>query len=77
MKHFCIGWDVAILHDWWRANGKEMRGILAAERSQDTNPGRDQTEEASGIAGGPALPVAGHDPCATDHLVATRSIGEA
>jgi 2-keto-3-deoxy-L-rhamnonate aldolase RhmA len=28
VKHFCMGWDVAILHAWWRDNGKEMRKIL-------------------------------------------------
>jgi 2-keto-3-deoxy-L-rhamnonate aldolase RhmA len=30
VKHFCIGWDVRILHDWWRTNGAEMRKLLAA-----------------------------------------------
>lgn len=29
VRHFCIGWDVGILHDWWRANGEGMRAILA------------------------------------------------
>jgi 4-hydroxy-2-oxoheptanedioate aldolase len=28
VKHFCIGWDVSILHDWWRANGAAMRAML-------------------------------------------------
>ena len=28
VQHFCIGWDVRILHDWWRANGAGMRAIL-------------------------------------------------
>lgn len=28
VKHFCIGWDVRILHDWWRANGEGMRTML-------------------------------------------------
>jgi 2-keto-3-deoxy-L-rhamnonate aldolase RhmA len=32
VKHFCIGWDVRILHDWWRANGEGMRTILRDER---------------------------------------------
>jgi hypothetical protein len=29
VKHYCIGWDVRILHDWWRANGEGMRAMLA------------------------------------------------
>jgi 4-hydroxy-2-oxoheptanedioate aldolase len=29
VKHFCIGWDVRILHDWWRANGEGMHAMLA------------------------------------------------
>ena len=32
VKHFCIGWDVRILHDWWRINGEGMRAILPAAR---------------------------------------------
>ena len=28
VKHFCIGWDVRILHDWWRVNGEGMRGLV-------------------------------------------------
>ena len=28
VKHFCIGWDVRILYDWWRANGKGMQAML-------------------------------------------------
>jgi len=30
VKHFCIGWDVRILHEWWRVNGEGMRGMLGA-----------------------------------------------
>ncbi|MSO91018.1 MAG: 2,4-dihydroxyhept-2-ene-1,7-dioic acid aldolase [Acetobacteraceae bacterium] len=29
VKHFCIGWDVRILHDWWQTNGAGMRAMLA------------------------------------------------
>jgi 4-hydroxy-2-oxoheptanedioate aldolase len=29
VKHFCIGWDVRILADWWDTKGAEMRQLLA------------------------------------------------
>jgi 4-hydroxy-2-oxoheptanedioate aldolase len=32
VKHFCIGWDVRILHDWWQVNGDGMRAMLPAAR---------------------------------------------
>ncbi|HET7881007.1 MAG TPA: aldolase/citrate lyase family protein [Acetobacteraceae bacterium] len=31
VKHFCLGWDVGILHGWWQANGTLMRGRLREE----------------------------------------------
>jgi hypothetical protein len=39
VRHFCIGWDVGILHDWWRANGEGMRAILAG--GAPASPGRE------------------------------------
>lgn len=41
VQHFCIGWDVRILHEWWRVNGEGMRGMLtgtkpAAAKKPDT-----------------------------------------
>jgi len=30
VKHFCIGWDVRILADWWDSKGAEMRNLLDA-----------------------------------------------
>ena len=30
VKHFCIGWDVRILADWWDTKGAEMRDLLGA-----------------------------------------------
>ena len=32
VKHFCIGWDVRILHDWWRVNGEGMRTMLTGDK---------------------------------------------
>ena len=32
VKHFCIGWDVEILHAWWQVNGRQMRELLGGER---------------------------------------------
>ncbi len=31
VKHFCIGWDVRILHQWWKDNGAGMRAMVSAE----------------------------------------------
>jgi 2-keto-3-deoxy-L-rhamnonate aldolase RhmA len=31
VKHFCIGWDVRILADWWDTKGAEMRGMLGGK----------------------------------------------
>ncbi len=36
VKHFCIGWDVRILHDWWRTNGEGMRAMLSGAPSTAT-----------------------------------------
>jgi 4-hydroxy-2-oxoheptanedioate aldolase len=36
VKHFCIGWDVRILHEWWRVNGEGMRAMLAKAASGAT-----------------------------------------
>jgi 4-hydroxy-2-oxoheptanedioate aldolase len=29
IRHFCVGWDVRILHDWFTEQGKAMRDVLA------------------------------------------------
>lgn len=39
VKHFCIGWDVGILFEWFKHNGKAMRDILgvgAPEQASQT-----------------------------------------
>ncbi len=35
VKHFCIGWDVRILADWWDSKGAEMRNLLATPANTD------------------------------------------
>ena len=32
VKHFCIGWEVRILHNWWRVNGEGMRTMLTGHK---------------------------------------------
>jgi 4-hydroxy-2-oxoheptanedioate aldolase len=34
VKHFCIGWDVRILADWWDTKGAEMRGLLGGAKTE-------------------------------------------
>ncbi len=31
VKHFCIGWDVRILADWWDTKGADMRKLLRSK----------------------------------------------
>ena len=33
VTHFCIGWDVGILFNWFKENGKAMRQLLG--RAED------------------------------------------
>lgn len=32
VKHFCMAWDVGILHNFWRDNGAVMAALLAGEK---------------------------------------------
>jgi len=36
VKHFCIGWDVRILADWWDSKGTEMRELLDGKAKSTT-----------------------------------------
>lgn len=29
VRHFCIGWDIRILYDWWKTNGEDLRKVIA------------------------------------------------
>jgi 2-keto-3-deoxy-L-rhamnonate aldolase RhmA len=39
VKHFCIGWDVEILHTFWRNSGETMRDLLSG-RPGKSRPGK-------------------------------------
>lgn len=45
VKHFCIGWDVAILKSWWQAHGTQMREHLAAPSSNSARPAPKRAEK--------------------------------
>jgi 4-hydroxy-2-oxoheptanedioate aldolase len=31
VKHFCMGWDVGILHNYWKTNGQKMTDLLGGK----------------------------------------------
>lgn len=37
VKHFCAGWDVTILRQWWQTHGEAMRRSLAGGRSPSSD----------------------------------------
>lgn len=40
VRHYCLGWDVLILNQWWREQGKSMLGILGVEPPALDSTGR-------------------------------------
>ncbi|HYD06388.1 MAG TPA: aldolase/citrate lyase family protein [Reyranella sp.] len=38
VQHFCIGWDVRILADWWDTKGAEMRGLVDGKAKPAAKP---------------------------------------
>jgi hypothetical protein len=30
VRHFCMGWDVSILFDWFKQEGQTLRDVLGA-----------------------------------------------
>ena len=51
VRHFCVGWDVRVLHDWLTDNGQRMREIL-----KDAGAGT----AAQPVAAGAARPQTGY-----------------
>ncbi len=69
VKHYCIGWDVRILADWWDSKGAEMRGLLggaaaARPRGRRRKATTEPRDEAPSRA---AAPVAAHPARRDDH----------
>jgi 4-hydroxy-2-oxoheptanedioate aldolase len=49
VKHFCIGWDVSILHGWWRENSATMRGMLeGAPPAEPKRKGKGKSKDKGG-----------------------------
>jgi 4-hydroxy-2-oxoheptanedioate aldolase len=38
VQHFCIGWDVRILADWWDTKGAEMRSLVEGKAAPVAKP---------------------------------------
>jgi hypothetical protein len=30
VRHFCMGWGVGILFDWFKSNGAKLRAVMGA-----------------------------------------------
>jgi 4-hydroxy-2-oxoheptanedioate aldolase len=56
VKHFCIGWDVRILADWWDTKGAEMRKLLRAKPKKAAAKPAPVSARAKGKSNGRAAP---------------------
>jgi 4-hydroxy-2-oxoheptanedioate aldolase len=56
VKHFCIGWDVRILADWWDTKGAEMRKLLRAKPKKAAAKPAPAPVRAKGKANGRSAP---------------------
>ncbi len=56
VKHFCIGWDVRILADWWDTQGAVMRNMLGtkSQKASAKTPAKAAPKAASKGANGKA-----------------------
>ncbi|MBY0318049.1 MAG: hypothetical protein K2X72_04945 [Reyranella sp.] len=54
VKHFCIGWDVRILADWWDTKGAEMRKLLRTKPKKAAPKPAPSPVRAKGKANGKA-----------------------
>ena len=54
VKHFCIGWDVRILADWWDTKGAEMRTLLRTKPKKAATKAAPAPVRTKGKANGKA-----------------------
>jgi 2-keto-3-deoxy-L-rhamnonate aldolase RhmA len=38
IRHFCVGWDVVVLHDWFAEQGRAMQSLLSGAALGDLEP---------------------------------------
>jgi len=38
VRHFCMGWAMSILHDWFTDTGKALREVLSASPAKTPEP---------------------------------------
>lgn len=47
VKHFCIGWDAGILHNFWKSRGETMQGLLAGAKGGAKKDGKKKGKAGS------------------------------
>jgi 2-keto-3-deoxy-L-rhamnonate aldolase RhmA len=53
VQHFCIGWDVRILADWWDTKGAEMRKLLRTKPKKAKIQAKAEAKPASIVVAKP------------------------
>jgi 4-hydroxy-2-oxoheptanedioate aldolase len=43
VQHYCIGWDVRILYQWWQQNGAGMKAMLEGGATPAAKPAKTGT----------------------------------
>ena len=50
IKHFCLGWDVDILHTFWRTRGQAMQDLLAGTPGESKKHKQDHATPTGGYS---------------------------
>lgn len=49
VQHFCMGWDMSILFDWFKEKGGALKEVLATAREHDESPQTSQSADPTGV----------------------------